>query len=125
MRTDTLYYAAEKGGLSEHPLTHPRVDIWFRTPSNQIVLIDVYGGQKPTALSKKVENLQTLINDWNKKKEFQNDDTMVEEMTFHGVVLAPGMPGSGKTADGQVHQVLGRKARKLLGGLDQVYRWFD
>jgi hypothetical protein len=127
MHTDTLYYAAEKDGLSEHKNTHPRADIWFRTPSNQIVLIDVFGGQNATSLAEKVENLQTLINDWNtnplfKKQEYKIDDN---EMTFHGVVLAPGMPGRSTTADGQVHQVLGRDARYLLGGLDQVYRWFD
>ena len=61
-----------------------------------------------------------MINDWNEKTEFK-----YEKLTFHGVVLAPGMPGRSTTADGQVHQVLGRDARNLLGGLDQVYRWYD
>ena len=45
LRKDVLYYAAEKGGLSDHHDTHPWADLWFRTTSDQVVLIDISGGQ--------------------------------------------------------------------------------
>ena len=119
LRKDVLYYAAEKGGLSDHHDTHPRADIWFRTTSDQVVLIDISGGQNADNHAIKVQNLQGLTDEWNSKPEF-------EGLTFVGVVLAPSMPGpSAGAAPGEVQQVVGRDARELLGGLDQVFRWFD
>jgi hypothetical protein len=111
-----LYYAAEKDGLHA---THPRADIWFRTTDDEVVLIDIFGGQSPENFADKVQNLQDLTDDWNRKLEFKG-------LTFFGVVLAPSMPGPSKgTSLDKVQQVLGRDARNLLGGLDQVFRWFD
>jgi hypothetical protein len=119
LRTDTLYYAAEKDGVHD---THPRMDLWFRTPSDQVVFIDIAGGQSRQSHKDKVKKLQALIDDWNQHSELKG-------MTFEGVVLAPGFVGpASKPAcqePGQVVKVLDKEARKLLGGLDQVYRWFD
>jgi hypothetical protein len=119
LRKDVLYYAEEKGGLKEHPHTHPRVDIWFRTTRDQVILIDVAGGSNIKHHQAKVKNLQGLIDDWNKKPELTG-------LKFEGVVLAPAIPGpSPHAAAGEVHRVLGSDARRLLGGLDQVFRWFE
>ncbi|KAJ1437706.1 hypothetical protein B484DRAFT_428226 [Ochromonadaceae sp. CCMP2298] len=117
LRKDALYYAAEKDGLHA---THSRADIWFRTTDEEVVLIDVFGGQNAEKLANKVQNLQDLIDDWNNKTEFKG------LRTFVGVVLAPSIPdpSARKTLD-KVQQVVGSDARELLGGLDQVFRWFD
>ena len=84
-----------------------------------MVLIDIAGGQDAKNRASKAQKLQGLINDWNGKPEFKG-------LTFEGVVLCPSFPGpSPRAAPGEVQQVSGRDARDLLGGLDQVFRWFD
>ena len=119
VKEGVLYYAREKetGGRNEYTYSHPWADIWFRTTSNQIILIDVFGGQNEKTYLTKVKKLQNLIDHLMKKPE-------LEGLAFEGVVLAPGFPGSSTPAEpGKVHRVLGDEARGLLGGLGQVYRW--
>ena len=115
LRKDTLYFATEK--VDGHA-THPRVDLWFRSREDEVVLIDIAGGQNEESVTRKVENLENLIETWSGMAELKG-------LTFRGVVIAPSMPTIDRGKAGHVLRVFGKEARELLGGLDQVFRWLD
>ena len=109
--TENVIYYVDEGPGKE---THPLADLFFRTKSNEVVLIDVGGSLVDREILKKRNNLQAWIRQ-------QLNDT---EVTFYGVVLAPFVKGESKTYDA-VTVVRGEDALQLLGGLRQVARWLE
>jgi len=126
-----LYYTTDR---------HPLADLFFRTDTGKdLVLIDITGGAQDLTLQK-----ARRLQEWIKKAQPVIKKTTKpgsKQITVHGVVLAPGAatPTSGgevndkilgaqtvkELARQRVYVVCGNDARDFLGGLDQVYRWFE
>ena len=121
LRQDVLYYADERNGKPTHPLA----DIFFITKDQQLVLVDVAGGDDKKVMQKR-KNLLAWI---------EANGGCIDGYTLHGVVLAP-YDITGKTSSltrvpntndesSAVEVVRGMAARRLLGGLDQIYVWLE
>ncbi len=120
LRQDVLYYADERNGKPTHPLA----DIFFITRKQQLVLVDVAGGDDNKVMQKR-KNLLAWI---------EACGGCINGYTLHGVVLAPN-DITGKTSSktrvpntnesSAVEVVRGRDARRLLGGLDQIFVWLE
>ena len=115
---NTFFHVEEGGNLESHPLA----DAWFRAEIDDIdslVLLDFAGGGF-NSVSDKVENARNWI-------AAERDKVWTEyTLDLHVVILAPFASGyrqQGAPKD-NVEVVLGEDARLLLGGLDQVSRWF-
>ena len=115
---NAFFHVEEGAGLETHPLA----DAWFRAEIDYIdslVLLDFAGGGYDS-VSKKVENARSWI-------AAEQEKVLTEyNLDLHVVILAPFAPGyrqQGAPKD-NVEVVLGEDARLLLGGLDQVSRWF-
>ena len=55
-----MYYANEPGrGDQNH--SHPHADMFFRTSDDELVLIEITGGAKPSAVENKIKNLEETI----------------------------------------------------------------
>ena len=115
---NTFFHVEEGAGLESHPLA----DAWFRAEIDDIdslVLLDFAGGGF-NSVSDKVENARNWI-------AAERDKVWTEyTLDLHVVILAPFASGyrqQGAPKD-NVEVVLGEDARLLLGGLDQVSRWF-
>ena len=120
LRQDVLYYADERNGKPTHPLA----DIFFITRKQQLVLVDVAGGDDNKVMQKR-KNLLAWI---------EACGGCINGYTLHGVVLAPnditGKPSSqtrvpNTNESSAVEVVRGRDARRLLGGLDQIFVWLE
>ena len=108
LKRDVMYYADEDhNGLATHPLA----DIFFCTTQNELVLVDITGGQNAEIKKDKLAN-------W-----IDQQQGNVTDFELHGVVLAPLISGHSKV-HGRVQVVCGEDAQRLLGGLVQVLRWF-
>ena len=121
LRQGVLYYADERNGKPTHPLA----DIFFVTKEQQLVLVDVAGGDDSKVMQKR-KNLLA----W-----FEANGGCINGYTLHGVVLAPN-DITGKTSSttlvpnpsnesSAVQVVRGMDARRLLGGLDQIFVWLE
>jgi hypothetical protein len=66
-------------------------------------------------MKKTIANIQ-------KKHDDIAASTELPEITYHGVILAPAENRSSKSTD-NVRLVAGKDAKKLLGGLIQLYRY--
>ena len=120
LRQDVLYYADERNGKPTHPLA----DIFFITRKQQLVLVDVAGGDDNKVMQKR-KNLLAWI---------EACGGCINGYTLHGVVLAPN-DITGKTSSktrvpntnesSAVEVVRGRDARRLFGGLDQIFVWLE
>ena len=121
LRQDVLYYADERNSKPTHPLA----DIFFITKDQQLVLVDVAGGDDKKVMQKR-KNLLAWI---------EANGGCIDGYTLHGVVLAP-YDITGKTSSltrvpntndesSAVEVVRGMAARRLLGGLDQIYVWLE
>ena len=115
---NTFFHVEEGGNLESHPLA----DAWFRAEIDDIdslVLLDFAGGGF-NSVSDKVENARSWI-------AAEREKVWTEyTLDLHVVILAPFASGyrqQGAPKD-NVEVVLGEDARLLLGGLDQVSRWF-
>ena len=115
---NTFFHVEEGGNLESHPLA----DAWFRAEIDDIdslVLLDFAGGGF-NSVSDKVENARNWI-------AAEREKVWTEyTLDLHVVILAPFASGyrqQGAPKD-NVEVVLGEDARLLLGGLDQVSRWF-
>ena len=115
---NTFFHVEEGAGLESHPLA----DAWFRAEIDDIdslVLLDFAGGGF-NSVSDKVENARSWI-------AAEREKVWTEyTLDLHVVILAPFASGyrqQGAPKD-NVEVVLGEDARLLLGGLDQVSRWF-
>ena len=115
---NTFFHVEEGGDLKSHPLA----DAWFRAEIDDIdslVLLDFAGGGFDS-VSDKVENARSWI-------AAEREKVWTEyTLDLHVVILAPFASGyrqQGAPKD-NVEVVLGEDARLLLGGLDQVSRWF-
>ena len=115
---NTFFHVEEGAGLETHPLA----DAWFRAEIDDIdslVLLDFAGGGFES-VSNKDENARSWI-------AAEREKVLTEyNLDLHVVILAPFAPGyrqQGAPKD-NVEVVLGEDARLLLGGLDQVSRWF-
>ena len=100
--------------------------MWFRsTDGNHVVLIDVTGGKEIT-VTDKVRKLQKTILAMQADQALRKEQGM-SAVTVHGVILAPACktPSTHRTAgtSSTITTVRGRKARNLLGGLDQLFRY--
>jgi hypothetical protein len=118
-RYANAFFRVEEGpGLETHPLA----DAWFRAEINDVdslVLLDFTSGGFES-VSNKDENARRWIAAERGKVWTQY------KLGLHVVILAPfalGYRQQGKQKD-NVEVVLGKDARLLLGGLDQVSRWF-
>ena len=110
---DTIYYANEKiNGLASHPLA----DLFFISNKNELVLVDITGGDDKK-VSKKKKKLVKWINE-NKEKIFKDN-----KYKLRGVVLAPNVMEESKKGD--VSVVSGESAKKLLGGLRIIAQWSE
>lgn len=109
VKSDVVYYAQEREGLPTHPVS----DIFFRTRKGELVQVDITGGSDGL-VKKKEDNMRQWI---------QQEQKNVADFALHGVVLAPAVNGV-STSHGVVQVVRGQDARRLLGGLSQVFRWF-
>ena len=112
---NTFFHVEEGGNLESHPLA----DAWFRAEIDSLVLLDFAGGGF-NSVSDKVENARSWI-------AAEQEKVLTEyDLYLHVVILAPFASGyrqQGAPKD-NVEVVLGEDARLLLGGLDQVSRWF-
>ena len=115
---NAFFHVEEGAGLESHPLA----DAWFRAEIDDIdslVLLDFAGGGFES-VSNKDENARSWI-------AAEREKVLTEyNLDLHVVILAPFAPGyrqQGAPKD-NVEVVLGEDARLLLGGLDQVSRWF-
>ena len=111
MEHNTLYYVEEEQGGPTHPLC----DLFFCTKRRELVLIDVTGGNDGL-VKEKMSKLAHWIED-NKGKILDKDKVAYK---LHGVVLAPAATGVSKTQN-NVHIVCGMEAKKIMGGLAQVF----
>lgn len=108
MPENTIYYVMEGKGSPTHTLC----DLFFKTKKRELVLIDVTGGSDQLVLAKKKRLVQFI------------DKTSEKDLPFscHGVVLAPVATGHSETHQ-NVSAVCGIKAKRLMGGLVQLFRW--
>lgn len=104
---NVLYYVNERNGLNTHPLA----DLFFRTNNDELVLIDVSGGNKKACQEKK----QKLA------KWIQKEQANIPGLVLHGVVLAPSVRGQ-SLSDPRTGVAVMRKigAKYLPGGLAQL-----
>ncbi len=120
LRQDVLYYADERNGKPTHPLA----DIFFITDEQQLVLVDVAGGDDNKVMQKR-NNLLAWI---------EACGGCINGYTLHGVVLVPN-DITGKSScktrvpntngSSAVEVVRGRDARRLFGGLNQIFVWLE
>lgn len=115
----TMYYVDERNGKPTHPLA----DIFFRSDDNQIVLIDITGGNSHLVKQKLAAHRR-----WSTRQQRKH-----EEIKFLHIVIAPMLQngtddGSAGRSDRMMElpnvlAVRGRAARNLLGGLSQLFYW--
>jgi len=111
LERSTIYYADERNKGSS---THPIVDLFFLTDVDELVLVNIYGGNYENFADDKREKIDAWI-----VKEKCNIP-----YKLRGVVLAPNVNMEmGELTD--VVIVSGGEAIKLLGGLGQIYQWFE
>jgi hypothetical protein len=124
-----MYFAEE--GLQPNGKSfdsHPLADIFFRTSENQLVLVDITGGNDGNKKTPTPTQKAQKLADWIQREQGKNDEELC------GVVLAPFAEMDGKTefvssttdsddSPARVLLVRGDDARMLLGGLDQANRW--
>jgi len=113
LEKSTMYYADEKDvGSSGHPLA----DLFFITNDDILVLIDIYGGNN----EKWAEDKRYKLDAWIVKEKIKR----IMPYKLRGVILAPNVPiQMGKIND--VVIVSWEQALTLLGGLRQIYQWFE
>lgn len=109
VKHNVVYFARERDGRPTHPLA----DIFFCTKEGEIVLVDVTGGNNDV-VERKVDRLARWI---------EQEQPKVTGLSLHGVVLAP-LATCGSMERDSVVSVCGKEAQDLLGGLQQVFRWF-
>ena len=126
LRQNVLYYAAdERYGKPTHP--HPLADIFFITKEQQLVLVDVVGGDDDSKVMQKRSNLLAWM---------EANGGCINGYTLHGVVLVPYdisgkassltcVPNTSTDESSTVEVVRGMDARRLLGGLDQIFVWLE
>ena len=108
VKHDVMYYIKERNGHHTHPLA----DMFFCTKKDELVLVDVTGGND-NVVKEKMERLAQWI---------RQEQPKVSKFTLHGVVLAPLATRKSMARD-QVQVVCGEGAQELLGGLRQIFRW--
>jgi len=114
VKKNVFYYVKGGKNLPNHPLA----DIFFRTKANELVLIDVTGGGRHDAKKKRGKLEKWISSEKSSIKKTTGLDV-------YGVVLAPVDTSMKSSYDAgtQVMVVRGGDAMKLLGGLDQIFRW--
>ena len=118
-----VVYFANEPGRGDAKDSHPLVDIMIRTDDNELILIDVTASplRSTSKSGSKVGKLKAFI------EEHQGTVLQQAQLKLHGVVLAPfdDHKTRGSFTRGDVSAVCGQDARELLGGLDQIFRWFS
>jgi hypothetical protein len=117
LKKGVFYYADEKGdGKASHPIG----DLFFVTNDNQLVLIDITGGQGDTVKDKVVDKVNWInsIKNHRKMKRFSN---------IFVVILAPYWfnPPANPSPSPQVIVSTGNDAEGYLGGLIQIADWYS
>ena len=119
LRKNVMYHAlVERNGLDTHPLA----DLFFITGDKELVLVDIAGGGNEQNVQKKMIKLLKWI---------ESNGGCVDNYILHGVVLAPNINHASEsrrvqnTLDSVVEVVRGSDARNLLGGLNQIFEWYD
>jgi len=116
---DSVMYFVEEEDQGQ--VSHALAEIFFKTGTNDVVLIDIYGGHSDGSVNDKAEKLQRWISREQPKQA-------PAPWKLHGVVLAPCARTQGTIAGTPPPNVIiarGTTARSLLGGLAQVCRWLD
>ena len=102
LKYDTIYYVEEGKGK----MTHPLCDIFFRTKKDELVLINVTGGEE-NAVAKKLMISQDGL----------HENRVKTQCHLHGVILAPLCKS---TITSTAVPVCGDNVQALLGGLEQI-----
>lgn len=119
---NTLYYVQEREGFPTHPLA----DLFFISEDNELVLVDIAGGNEIN-VTKKEERLEA----WIAKEQSNKGNKTVMKYTLKGVILAPNVKMESKVQKKEnrsfsnVRVVRGEDALALLGGLRQMSRWLQ
>jgi hypothetical protein len=112
VKENVLYYADERNNKTTHPLA----DLFFRSVDNEIVLIDIGGGNDGNIADKVNEHKVWIKREQPKRKN--------KSIKLRSVVIAPNANGKSKhDEDSGVTVVYGDDAIKLLGGLSQIRHW--
>jgi hypothetical protein len=131
LKKNVIYYADEpkkheKGSVKSDEgkkYSHPIADLFFVTEKNELVLVDITGGNKDVVerkLTKKAEWLEA--NNQSGEKLILQDGKSITEIKC--IILAPNFDGKveDKIEEG-VELVCGEDAIALLGGLGQIFTW--
>lgn len=111
---ETLYYADEGRKVGTHPLS----DLWFKTADHQLVLIDISGSANWKSCVEKIDVMCGAVRKESERVDFEK----LKVSGLRGVVLLPNLDRAPiKVAEVEV--VVGKAARRLLGGLAQLLTW--
>jgi hypothetical protein len=119
LQKSKIYYAHEK--LESIP-PHPLADLFFLSDKNELVLVDISGGNLEGA----IEKLKKLT-DWIKREEAKIKAN-ANISAIYGIVLAPNVNNNqvtNKHGNDVSDLIYGTVAVKLLGGLSQTLQWFE
>ena len=111
LKAGVMYYADKCDGT----LSHPIADLFFVTDNNELVLVDVTGGDGE-GVQRKAERLS---------KWMATEKASLNDKELYGVILAPMDEGLTSSYDKESRVVVVRRvdARMLLGGLEQCLDW--
>ena len=123
LRENVIYHALERVGGTR---THPLAVMFFISGEKELVLVDIIaagGGNKQNVKTKK-KNLLKWI---------EENGGYIHGYSLHGVVLAPNIINKTpsnytrvpNTRESAVEVVTGQVARALLGGLSQIFQWYE
>eukprot|EP01035_Chromulina_nebulosa_P023356 gene23356-30266_t len=119
LRENVLYHAMERNGLGTH---HPLADLFFITGNKELVLVDISAGNE----------LNVQMKMMNMLKWIEGNGGLANSYNFCGVIVAPNINHHASesrrvmnTLDSVVEVVRGSDARNLLGGLNQIFEWYD
>jgi hypothetical protein len=119
LQKSKIYFAREK--IDSIP-SHPLADLFFLSDKNELVLVDISGGNLEGAIVK----LKKLT-DWIKREEAKIKDN-ANISAIYGIVLAPNVNNNqvtNKHGNDVSDLIYGTVAVKLLGGLSQTLQWFE
>ena len=120
MKSNVMYYADEpkpypssEGETSGSNDSHPIADLFFVTEDDELVLIDVTGGNQNTVQTKMTE----------KAKSLKANGDKGDGKEIRCIILAPNMDETVKREGEGVDVVHGRNAIRSLRGLGQILPW--
>jgi hypothetical protein len=131
LQKNVIYYADEtkaheKGSVKYDKVkkySHPIANLFFVTQKNELVLVEITGGNKDVVKRKLTKKAK-----WLKAHNQSGEELVLQNCKFitkiQCIILAPNFDGKveGKIEEG-VELVCGEDAIALLGGLGQIFTW--